>query len=749
MGVQVNGNGQVLFQLGYECFSCQRLEQACHVFDGQQMGTFILKAAGQVEVVLKVVLGAGRVADVAGVANAGLSQGAGFFAHRPDAHLHGVEPVERIEDPEQVDSLFCGIYNKLLNQIVGVCLVANGIAAPEQHLEEGVGDFFAKNAQPLPGAFAEKAHGHIKGGTSPHFDGKYFRMVLGVAFGDVVHVEGPHSGGEQRLVCIAEGGVGVMDRLFSHQPFAEIFPAQFLQAVSAAGRVGEVFVEEGYFGIAEMAVGIDKFHVRVSIHDHVAEVAQGLGGAVEAHAHVHELGVRLQEAHGCISRLKLGVVDHIAEKIDVRFHPPHPEFPQGPVDPLGSTFERTPPAGQFHEHGVEEGRNLHARINAAAIQADSKAARAAVRNDLAVVGLEIFSGIFGCNAALNSEACDLDRILAINADFGISEEAARGNQDLRFDNINARDFLRHGVLHLYPGVDLDEINPVVLVHEEFNGPGIVVAYMPGNPEGIVVEFFANGIGQGGRGHFHHFLKAALNGTIAFVEVNDVAVVIAEDLDFEVLGTFNEFFEEYRVVAKGFFGLVSRLEKCFRQLFFVPDNAHSSSAATCSSLEHDGIADGFGLVHSILEGEEVDLGIRNEGNIDLPGHFFRPNLVAQLLHHPRPRPDEGDTGFLTGPDKIDVFRQKTIARVNSLHPFPFRQPDDPFNVEIRFERLVFGADHVGFVSFVAVKRIAVFVGIHGHCPHFKLGKGTKDTNGDFSPVGNEDFLEGLNGFGHGG
>jgi hypothetical protein len=75
-------------------------------------------------------------------------------------------------------------------------------------------------------------------------------------------------------------------------------------------------------------------------------------------------------------------------------------------------------------------------------------------------------------------------------------------------------------------------------------------------------------------------------------------------------------------------------------------------------------------------------------------------------------------------------------VNGVDPVPLGRADDLLDVEVGLERIVVGPDLVGFVGFVAVQRVTVFVGVHGHRPDVQFGGGPHDSNGNFTPVGNE-------------
>ena len=98
--------------------------------------------------------------------------------------------------------------------------------------------------QPLPGIFLEKAQRGVEGGPAPHFQRKQVGMTCGVDRGDAQHVIGAHPRGQQRLVGVAEGGVGQQQLLLIEDPAAELFGAQFAELVAPALarliRVGSV-----------------------------------------------------------------------------------------------------------------------------------------------------------------------------------------------------------------------------------------------------------------------------------------------------------------------------------------------------------------------------------------------------------------------------------------------------------------------------------------------------------------------------
>src|SRR3546814_12059924 len=69
------------------------------------------------------------------------------------------------------------------------------------------------------------------------------------------------------------------------------------------------------------------------------------------------------------------------------------------------------------------------------------------------------------------------------------------------------------------------------------------------------QFFAYRVGQVGGGRFlDDLLVIALHRAVAFMEMQGVALAVAEHLDFQMAGGMDQFFQKHRVVAKGRTGL---------------------------------------------------------------------------------------------------------------------------------------------------------------------------------------------------
>ena len=132
----------------------------------------------------------------------------------------------------------------------------------------------------------------------------------------------------------------------------------------------------------------------------------------------------------------------------------------------------------------------------------------------------------------------------------IAERLAVGDENLLLDQIDTYDLFRDGVLDLKPGVHLEEEVIFIFVDKEFDGPCSDIPYGRGCSDGIAPHPFA----QFGRDEWRwtlldDFLVAPLYGALPITKVNDVAVHISQNLEFDVVGLLDETLYIYRVVAE--------------------------------------------------------------------------------------------------------------------------------------------------------------------------------------------------------
>jgi len=133
-----------------------------------------------------------------GVADGHLGVGA-FPLDDLGGPAHVAHVVQGVKDAKDVDAVLVGLDHETVQDVVGVMFVADDVLAAQQHLERGVGHVGLELTNPLPGVLVEKAHGRVKGSTTPHLDRPIANMVQfggdGHRFG-ADHVVGAHARGQ-------------------------------------------------------------------------------------------------------------------------------------------------------------------------------------------------------------------------------------------------------------------------------------------------------------------------------------------------------------------------------------------------------------------------------------------------------------------------------------------------------------------------------------------------------------------------
>jgi len=209
-------------------------QQAGHVLDRDRIATHGFQLLG---------LRHERVDGVhraRGVSDGALSMFAGGF-YGFDGHAQVTHIVHRIEDTEHIDAIHCCLGDEGFHHIVAVMAVAQQVLTTQQHLQAGVRQRGAQFAQALPRVFFQKAYAGVEGRAAPDFQGPVADFVELVA--DRQHVVGTHAGRQQRLVGVAQDGVGYEDFLghccIPHRPAWAAMAAAMARASSSGLRLIE------------------------------------------------------------------------------------------------------------------------------------------------------------------------------------------------------------------------------------------------------------------------------------------------------------------------------------------------------------------------------------------------------------------------------------------------------------------------------------------------------------------------------
>ncbi|VVM71997.1 hypothetical protein PS624_01855 [Pseudomonas fluorescens] len=222
------------FQRADQFASGVRGQQTGHVLDRHRVATHGFHLLGLRHERINGVHRAGGVGDGA------LGMFTGSF-HRFDGHAQVTHVVHRVEDTEHIDAIHRSLGDEGFDHVVAVVAVAQQVLPAQEHLQTGVRQRRAQLAQTLPRIFFQKAYAGVEGRAAPAFQRPVADFVELVA--DWQHVFGAHAGGEQRLVSVAQDGIGDKDLLghccIPHRPAWAAMAAAMARASSSGLRLIE------------------------------------------------------------------------------------------------------------------------------------------------------------------------------------------------------------------------------------------------------------------------------------------------------------------------------------------------------------------------------------------------------------------------------------------------------------------------------------------------------------------------------
>ena len=491
--------------------------------------------------------------------------------------------------------------------------------------------------------------------------------------------------------------------------------------------------ESGGFGLPRT--------VRVAVDDRRADVAQDPGRAIAARRVLHQLGRLVDERRVRLAGGERRVQEDVLQKGQVRLHAPDAELAQGADHLAACVVPLEPAGGDLGQQRVVVRRDARPDVTRAVVEADAQARRRPVDLDLAGVGEKIVLGILGGDADLDGDAVLDDLRLAADADLRIAEAIALGNPQLRLHQVAAGDRLGHRVLDLDARVDLDEVVPAVLADQELDRAGVGVAHLARDLERVVGQPRAQLLGERpGRRVLDDLLMAPLHRAVALVEVDQVAVVVAEDLHLDVLRAQDQLLEKDRVVAECLAGLRARALEQLGELAGAAHDAHAAPAAACRRLDHHRVAGLVGEGARRLQRLHRLRRPRHRRNARRRRDLARGHLVAERLDRLGGRPDEDDSRLAALARERGPLGEKPVARVNRVDVVALGQLDDLVLGEVRRHRLEALADQVRLIRLVAVQVDPILLREDRHRTVTELRGGTKDADRDLPAVRAENTFE---------
>ena len=198
-----------------------------------------------------------------------------------------------------------------------------------------------------------------------------------------------------------------------------------------------------------------------------------------------------------------------------------------------------------------------------------------------------------------------------------------------------------------------------------------------------------------------------------MEVKNVAVFIAQDLDFYVAGAADVAFQKDSVVAESGGGFFPCLFKTACKFFCGIDHAHAPATAAKSCFHHERKADFVGLLESFRGIDHRFFRAGYHGNACALCKLSSFGFITKSAKEFRSGTDKRNTGLLAGDREVWIFTEEAIPGMNVIDFFFFGQGNDAFDVQVGLDGSQVLAGLVGFVRFESVEAEAVFFRIDGN------------------------------------
>ena len=177
-----------------------------------------------------------------------------------------------------------------------------------------------------------------------------------------------------------------------------------------------------------------------------------------------------------------------------------------------------------------------------------------------------------------------------------------------------------------------------------------------------------------------------------MQVDHVAVFVAENLHLDVLGARDVAFQEHRRIAEGAPGLALRLVEQTRQIARLVHHAHAAAAAAERRLDDERKTD--------FAWRSSSASSRSSTASSVPGSVGTPTFCARARaavlspissSNSARGPDKRDARLRAGPGELGILGQESVARMDQVHALFLGQRDDARDIQIGADRAFAFAD----------------------------------------------------------
>src|SRR4051794_33712481 len=222
------------------------------------------------------------------------------------------------------------------------------------------------------------------------------------------------------------------------------------------------------------------------------------------------------------------------------------------------------------------------------------------------------------------------------------------------------------MLDLHPRVDFQEEETALVVEKELERSRIRVLDRPGRVHDRAPKLPAHLLGDGHRRPFlEQLLMAPLDRALALAEVNHRAVMVAENLEFDVPRVLDVFLDVDVSNTKRSLGFPLGCLERLGELAGVADDAHSTAAAARDGLDDDGESEILRNLESLLLAVYRTIASRQNRHTRLFHRAAGAGLVTQQPDDIRRRSDELDVAGLADLREIRTLREKPVSGVDRV------------------------------------------------------------------------------------
>ncbi|AIL00295.1 hypothetical protein P797_35190 [Pseudomonas aeruginosa VRFPA04] len=344
---------------------------------------------------------------------------------------------------------------------------------------------------------------------------------------------------------------------------------------------------------------------------------------------------------------------------------------------------------------------------------------------------EAATGVLGVEADLDGMPAQFHLLLPQRQRMALGDADLPGHQVLAGDQFGDR------VFDLQAGIHLQEVEATILAEKKLDGAGAhVVDRGRGLHRRLAHGATQVGIEHRAGGFLDDLLVAALHRAVAFAEVEQVAVAVAEHLDLHVARARHGPLQDQLGAAEGAQRFRARGAQLFQQLAGFLHQAHAAAAAAGAGLDHQRVADAFGLAP---QGRVVLFGAFVAGDARHPGGEhgdLRQALAAHQVDGFRIRADEDDPGGFAGTGEFGVLGEEAVAGVDRLGAAATGGVKDRLEVQVGLRHRC-RADAHGLVGQLHMAGVGVRLAVHGDAAVAQFMGGAQHPAGDFTAVGDED------------